>query len=460
MEILRSWGLQDEVERAGMPREDVLAVGVGTSLSADDYLRKAAAIAEDAAQSPTYTYLCSQDVLEVIMRRVAASAADVRFGATMTDLRIEPGGVAATIVADGAATLVRARYLVAADGSRGTVRRRLGIAVEGPPPLGHMVSIMFDADLGFLPPGRRAALSFVRSTPGGAIEAVDNRRRWIMQTGYDPAKGGSAGDFTEEYCLAAVRSAIGIPDHPVDIVGVMPWLQQAVVAAEFARDPVYLAGDAAHVATPQGGFGMNCGIQDAHNLAWKLAAVLRGEAGPRLLDTYAEERRPIAVRTVDESLVNAMITAQMMAGRLSMNEAIEQQAGRRGSEGLVLGFHYDSAAVVPDGTPAPAPADPYRTYVPTARPGHRAPHVWVSPGVSTLDLLGPAFTLLTAPGSGWAGVPGVRVVEVDSAEWAEVYDVGEQGAVLVRPDGHVGWRTRSADHAELEKALDVILSRS
>ncbi|WP_246238467.1 FAD-dependent monooxygenase [Acrocarpospora corrugata] len=462
MEILRAWGLQDEVERAGMPREDVLAVGVGTSLSAPDYLRKAAAIAEDAAQSPTYTYLCSQDILEVIMRGVAESASDVRFGTTMTDLRVGPDGVEAVVESGGVATRVRARYLIAADGARSGIRDRLGIAVTGPPPLGHMVSIMFDADFDFLPPGRRAALSFVRSTPGGAIEAVDNRRRWIMQTGYDPANGGSADDFTEEYCLAAVRSAIGIPDHPVDIVGVMPWLQQAVVAAEFARDPVYLVGDAAHVATPQGGFGMNCGIQDAHNLAWKLAAVLRGEAGPELLATYAEERRPVALRTVDESLVNAMITFQMMAGRLSMHEAIERQAGRRGSEGLVLGFHYESAAVIPDGTPEPAPADPYRTYVATARPGHRAPHVWVSPGVSTLDLLGPSFTLLTAPGSGWArpaAAAGVQVAEIDSAEWAEQYGVGATGAVLVRPDGHVGWRTQSADFAELAKALSVILVR-
>ncbi len=133
MEILRSWGIQDEVERAGMPREDVLAVGVGTSLSAGDYLRKAAAIAEDAAQSPTYTYLCSQDVLEVILRRVAASAADVRFGTTMTDLRIDRDGVVATVVAGGVATQVRARYLIAADGGRSAIRERLGIAVEGPP---------------------------------------------------------------------------------------------------------------------------------------------------------------------------------------------------------------------------------------------------------------------------------------------------------------------------------------
>src|SRR5690606_14264822 len=164
---------------------------------------------------------------------------------------------------------------------------------------------------------------------------------------------------------------------------------------------VFLAGDAAHVATPQGGFGMNCGIQDAHNLAWKLAAVLRGWAGPALLDTYTPERRPIAERTVDESLNNALITFRMMEGRLSMREAVEQQAGRRSCEGLVLGFSYESAAVIPDGTPAPVPADPYRTYVPSARPGHRAPHVWLPGQVSTLDLLGPHFTLMTGA-SAWA----------------------------------------------------------
>ncbi|MGN9788342.1 FAD-dependent monooxygenase [Nonomuraea sp. ZG12] len=480
MEILRSWGIQDEVESAGMPREEFLAVGVGSSLTADDFVRSAAALHRDAPHSPTYTFLCSQDLLEVILRRRAEAgpAADVRFGATMTAMREVAGGVEAVVSAGGREVLVRCRYLVAADGSRGGVRERLGIKVEGPPVLGHMISIMFEADLGFLPPERRAALSFLRDPPC-AVEAVDHGRRWMVQTGYEPEEGGSPADFTEEACLAAVRAAVGVPDLPVRILGVLPWLQQAKVADGFQSGRVFLAGDAAHVATPQGGFGMNCGIQDAHNLAWKLAAVLRGAAGPALLDTYTAERRPIAARTVDESLNNALITFRMMEGRLSMREAVDQQAGRRSCEGLVLGFGYESAAVIPDGTPAPAPGDPYRVYVPSARPGHRAPHVWLAGPdgpVSTLDLLGPRFTLMTAsPAWARAALPAAHRTGCDltaveilpdrgtytSATWAVEYGVGAAGAVLVRPDGHVAWRTplpSTAPEHDLTTALTTILA--
>ncbi|TXK39207.1 FAD-dependent oxidoreductase [Nonomuraea sp. C10] len=477
MEIFRSWGIQDEVEAAGMPREEFLAVGVGSSLTADDFVRSAAALRRDAPHSPTYTFLCSQDLLEVILRRTAESgpATEVRFGTTMTSMREVAGGVEAVVSGGGEETLVRCRYVVAADGSRSGVRDSLGIKAEGPPVLGHMISIMFEADLGFLPRDRRAALSFLRDPPC-AVEAVDSGRRWMVQTGYEPEEGGSPADFTEEACLAAVRAAVGVPGLPVTILGVMPWLQQAKVADGFQSGRVFLAGDAAHVATPQGGFGMNCGIQDAHNLAWKLAAVLRGAAGPALLDTYTAERRPVAVWTVDESLNNALITFNMMEGRLSMREAVDQQAGRRSCEGLVLGFAYESAAVVSDGTPAPAPADPYRTYVPSARPGHRAPHVWLTgPGgqVSTLDLLGPRFTLMTADPA-WARASAqtgayLATVQISptapysSGTWTEEYGVGETGAVLIRPDGHVAWRTTSPPHdaaQELSTALSAILARN
>ncbi|GIH96809.1 FAD-dependent oxidoreductase [Planobispora siamensis] len=478
MELLRAWGLQEEVESAGMPREQYLAVGVGSSLTAGDFVRASAELERDAPQSPTYTHLCAQDVLEVILRRLAGSLADVRFGTAMTRMTVTGSGVEA-LVEGVEPVLVRCRYLVAADGSRSGIRESLGIAAEGPPPLGHMISIMFEADLGFLPAERRAALSFLTDPPC-AVEAVDHRLRWMVQTGYDPARGGGPEDFTEEVCLRAVRAAVGVPDLPVTLLGVMPWLQQANLATAFRAGPVFLAGDAAHVATPQGGFGMNCGIQDAHNLAWKLAAVLRGQAGERLLDTYETERRPIAARTVQESLTNARITWEMMEGRLSMAEAIRRQADRRSSEGLVLGHHYDSDGVVPDGTAPPAAQDPYRDYVPTARPGHRAPHVWLTCGdgrVSTLDLLGPHFTLLTPAGSGWlqaaAGLP-VRAAEIAEAEtdgaaapswvsptWAKEYGLGPRGAVLVRPDGHVAWRVRedTPSPGALETVLATVLAR-
>ncbi|EHR62798.1 FAD-dependent monooxygenase [Saccharomonospora cyanea] len=486
MELVRAWGLQDEVERLGLPREESLAVGVGSSLTAPDFHREVAPIVEDAPQSPTYTYICAQDKFEVVLKRTAESmpGADVRFATTMTSLTQDSDGVSAVVESAAGTFTVRAAYAVAADGARSGVRQRLGIGVEGPPPLGHMISIMFDADLVPLLHDRMCALYFLRSTIPCAVEAVDNQRRWIVQTGYDPEEGGSAADFTPEFCVHLVREAVGVPDLDVELVGIMPWLQQAVTAERFRDGRIFLAGDAAHVSTPQGGFGMNCGIQDAHNLVWKLAAVLKGLAGEGLLDTYSAERHPVGQRTVAESLDNALITFRMMEGELTMKEAIALQAGRRRSEGLVLGFHYESAAVVPDGTRPPEPDDPYRTYVATARPGHRAPHVVVSrngTNMSTLDLMGTGFTLFTPDGSGWAKAAeeagtrtGVHVVPIEvspraggnvavtAPRWAEVYGVSPTGAVLVRPDGHVAWRVAdgTASAEVLVEVLDTVLTRT
>lgn len=477
MELVRAWGLQAEVERAGLPREESLAVGVGSSLTAPDFHREVAPIEEDAPHSPTYTYICAQDKFEVVLRDLASRSpgGDVRFATTMTSLTQDESGVDAVIESSAGRSTVRARYAIAADGGRSGIRTQLGIDVQGPPPLGHMISIMFEADLVPLLRDRMCALYFIRSAIPCAVEAVDNQRRWIIQTGYDPAEGGSEADFTPEFCVEVVRAAVGVPDLDVELIGVMPWLQQAVTAERFRSGRVFLAGDSAHVSTPQGGFGMNCGIQDAHNLVWKLAAVLRGVAGEALLDTYDAERHPIGERTVGESLANAFITFQMMEGKLSMREAIGQQAGRRRSEGLVLGFHYESAAVVPDGTPPPTPENPYRTYIPTARPGHRAPHVTLSHGgesVSTLDLVGPGFTLFTPAGSGWAQAAkeageqtGVAIAAVEvsadgttavsSPTWAQAYGIGPTGAVLIRPDGHVAWRTADGP-ASADLLVDVV----
>lgn len=489
MELVRSWGLQDEVERLGLPREDSLAVGVGSSLTADDFHREVAPIEEDAPQSPTYTYICAQDKFEVVLKRMAESmpGADVRFATVMRSLTQDADGVSAVVESASGTDTVRASYAVAADGARSGIRQQLGIGMEGPPPLGHMISIMFDADLLPLLRDRMCALYFLRSSIPCAVEAVDNQRRWIVQTGYDPEEGGSAADFTPEFCVRIVREAVGVPDLDVELVGIMPWLQQAVTAERFRDGRIFLAGDAAHVSTPQGGFGMNCGIQDSHNLVWKLAAVLKGLAGEELLDTYSAERHPIGQRTVAESLANAYITFRMMEGELTMKEAITLQAGRRCSEGLVLGFHYDSAAVIPDGTPPPEPDDPYRTYVPTARPGHRAPHVVVNRNgtpMSTLDLMGTGFTLFTPDGSGWAQAAkeahartGVHVVPIEispdgngtspivSSQWAETYGVGPTGAVLIRPDGHVAWRiaewsTDASAADTLVTVLDTVLMRA
>lgn len=453
MELIRSWGLQGSVERAGLPRERSLALCIAETLSSPVFRREEARMAADEGQSPTYALICSQDRLEVVLRGAAEAApeADVRFG-----VRAHPpvevlGGVEVGLEGGGR---LRARYVVAADGSRSPIRTGLGIDVEGPPPLSHMVSVMFRAPLAAVVADRPSALYFVSNDAVQcAVEAVDGDR-WMLQLGYSPERGQRPEDFTEEVCARSVRAAAGVADLPVELLGTMPWTQQAVVAGAFRRGRVFLAGDAAHVATPQGGLGMNCGLGDASNLAWKLAAVCRGVGSDALLGSYEQERAPVAAWTVAESLRNAVITRDMMSGALAPTEAADLQAERRRSEGLVLGYAYDSAAVVPDGLPRVAPD--YGTYRPLCRPGHRAPHAWLDDGRSTVDLWGPGFTVLVPPGGTSEVPPGVRRVEVDRAT-ASIYGMlGPASAVLVRPDGHVAWH--SQESGGVSAALATVLA--
>jgi hypothetical protein len=228
---------------------------------------------------------------------------------------------------------------------------------------------------------------------------------------------------------------------------------------------------------------MNTGVQDAQNLVWKLAAVLKGQAGEGLLDTYDAERRPLAMMTTTASLENSLSmgrTARQDGARVARPEFLNEQ-------GLIFGASYESRAVIPDGSPPPAIDDPVTQYAPSARPGSRAPHVWLERAggqggerVSTIDLFGTGFVLLTGPEGGawieaaarlaspdWPGLVAHRIGGGDFADpegrWREVYGVDPDGAVLVRPDGHVGWRGRAGadDPARtLENALDRILGRA
>jgi hypothetical protein len=228
---------------------------------------------------------------------------------------------------------------------------------------------------------------------------------------------------------------------------------------------------------PTGGFGLNTGVQDAQNLCWKLAAVLHGQAGPGLLDTYHPERQPLALTITQNALANALSmgrTARQDAARLPRSEFLNEQ-------GLIFGASYASSAVIPDGTAPPAVADPVTQYVPSATPGRRAPHVWLERAgerISTIDLFGRNFVLLTGRhGAPWleaaqrlaqAGpaleahmIGGSEIADPDHA-WPSTFGIADDGAVLVRPDAYVGWRSAScpADPAgELQTALDRILSR-
>ena len=461
MEIFRQWGIEDAVAAVGLPRDESLFIYLGDTLTASEFHRFGSKDFGASDASPTRPLVCSQDALEPVLRGHAETlGADVRFGARLLGLAPDDGGVSADVrAADGAMLRVRAAYAVGADGGHSTVREQLAVPVAGPGVVGSpTISILVEADLANAVADRLSALYWLRQPPPGSVFAVvDNDRRWLLMHGYDPAVGGE-DYFTEERCIAVVRQAVGDPALPVRFVARQFWQPQAVVADRFRVGRVFLAGDAAHLTTPMGGLGMNTGLGDAHNLAWKLAAVVGGWGGPRLLESYEAERRPVARWAVETSV-----------------QLQDEPEGprRRLLDGIVLGYRYESDVVVPDGTAAPIVDDPLRQYVPSARPGHRAPHVWQTPErASVLDFFGDAFVVLT-DSTGRAAVAAamdrlrdspvpLRWHVIDAAEWLATYGLHPGGMVLVRPDGHVAWRSAEAPReaaVELRHALDVATGR-
>lgn len=486
MELFRHMGLEEAVHQVGLPREDSLHVFFAETLTSPQF-RRGPWGDQSSAVSPTFTFVCSQDRLEPVLRSRAEALAPggVRFGSELTACIQDRTGVTAQVVErdSGTPSTVRAAYAVAADGARSTVRQLLGIPMLGPAALSHQVSILFEAKLGPHVADRRSVLYHVANPHvRGIFLVVDNADRWLFTTTYDPTRGESPSDFNEERCMEVVRRAAGLPELGVRYLGLSTWEPAAQVVEKFREGRIFLAGDAAHLTTPFGGFGMSCGIQDAHNLAWKLAGVLNGWAGAELLESYEPERRPVCQRTVDESLQNMQIAKE--AERAPTPEVQQRQLRRRTDVGLVLGDAYESSAVVPDGTAPPAVADPYAEYVPTARPGHRAPHVGLEyrgKALSTLDLFGREVVLLAGrAGGAWCaaalrlrsemGVP-LKAYQVGGAEadlrdpvglWQDAYGIDDGGGVLVRPDGHVAWRSRpgsTSAEADLARVLRQILSR-
>jgi hypothetical protein len=275
-----------------------------------------------------------------------------------------------------------------------------------------------------------------------------------------------------------------VPDLDVKILGIDPWVAAAEVAERYRVGRVFLAGDAAHHMPPTGGFGLNTGVQDAHNLAWKLAAVLEGWACPDLLDTYEVERRPYGQFVTRQCLETAWSMGRGPQTSSASSTAPKLARPEFHNElGMIFGACYGSCVVIPDGSELPEVANPVTDYVPCARPGSRAPHIWLERDgrrVSTHDLIGMCFTLFAgARGEPWRDAaraaasalsipigaftigPGADIADPQDA-WMSAYGVGRDGAVLVRPDGHVAWRSRSGvarPRHELESAFRAMLGR-
>ncbi|HKD76669.1 MAG TPA: FAD-dependent monooxygenase, partial [Ktedonobacterales bacterium] len=264
-------------------------------------------------------------------------------------------------------------YVIAADGAHSRIRQQLGARMLGRADVYDSINILFNADLRAWTAHRPAPLYFIENDRiRGSLLTINAHDRWAFLPTAMGAFGYSAENMTPERATDVIKQAIGVPDLDVNILGIVPWTASAQVAEQYRYGRIFLAGDAAHEMPPTGGFGMNVGVQDVHNLVWKLAAVLKGLASPSLLDTYYDERQPVARAITEQSLINA---ASM--GRL---ELTKKNAGARpeylNEQGMIFGATYTSRAIVPDGTEAPHVADPVTDYVPSARPGARAPHVF------------------------------------------------------------------------------------
>jgi putative polyketide hydroxylase len=432
VEILRQWGLEGAVSGVSLPEADSLFVFEGETLLGAGFRRRGMRVDGVSRLSPAGELICSQELLEPVLReRATDDGADVRFATEVAGFAQDDDGVIAEVVAHGEPVSVHAAYMVAADGVRGRTREALGVGRSGPGAVGSRVSILVEADLEIRMKERQSAVYWLRQPRAGSVfAAVDNKSRWLFAVPYDPDTE-AADSLTEDRCLELVRGGLGDDSVRLRYLGHRIWEPTALVADRYQVGRVFLAGDAAHVTTPVGGLGMNCGIADAHNLAWKLVGVLAGWAGPSLLGSYEPERRPHAVACAGASLGPARPPNPV--------------------DGLVLGHILDSAVITADHTAAPSARGPISQYVPAGRPGHRAPHLWLDDGRSTLDLYGSAFAALTDPAgkreldtaaeiARAAGIP-LDVHVIDAAAWHELYGVERGGVVLVRPDGYVAWRS-------------------
>ncbi|GHF28206.1 FAD-dependent monooxygenase [Streptomyces morookaense] len=419
--------------------------------------------------SPVTIMGCGQDRYErVLLEHARDAGATALFRTELVDLEQDAEGVTALLrsLDDGSERRVRADYVVAADGASSPIRRRLGISQHGRGTVFHALSIYFRAPrLEEVMHGRKFILCYATGGPTTmTLSRLHGCDPWAGAALYDPERESPA-DFTTERCVQVVRDASGVPDLDVEIVATVPWEGAQRVADTFRVGRVFLAGDAGHVHPPAGGFGANTGIHDGHNLAWKLAAVLRGWAHDGLLDSYDAERRPLG---------SAMAEQALLRNRIRHGLAPDGDQDRMVDDIVVtLGYRYTSSAVA-----GPAHAAPLLPGLDlSGAPGTRAPHVWLRRGderISTLDLFSDAFTLLTADRR-WCDVGDAVAARTpvplrshlvgrdglveDGADWAACYGVSRKGAVLVRPDGFVAWRSPDGGEDDPEAALLEVLTR-
>jgi putative polyketide hydroxylase len=479
MELLHQVGLEEAIKKecfAASKQFEWVPV-IADTLAAEEYTHPPEPREGFVADlSPAEFAPIDQDRLEIVLlERARELGVDIRFGVELTALTQDDRRVAATLTdsAEGTATTVSTDYLVACDGFSGHVRHWLGIPVDGPGLFVHTFSLLIEADLAPALRGRRVNIAYLqRPKPGTVLLAHDDiGLHWMFAAAYDPAREPLT-EYTDERIADMVRDASGLPDVEVTIkpqiagtdIKVLGFPVGAQVARQYRSGRVFLAGDAAHIMPPTGGLGGNTAIQDAFNLAWKLAAVLHGRAGVGLLDTYSVERRPVGRLTMGQALAKASARTW---------ERVPQTDPLIDDGALLFGYRYRSTAVM-DAPPGDAPLLPKEA---TGQPGTRAPHLHILVGgraCSTVDLYGKRFVLLAgAEGQQWAKAARQAALDAEvyvsgedlTAEGGELeaaHGIDPDGALLIRPDGFVAWRSTGTvpdPGGALERAMATVLSR-
>lgn len=468
MEIFRELGIENEIRTAGRVLEksngaiqvEVLA---GTDLgrlkrTAPSGHKLEEIIGKTAEEiSPVTGCACTQDQSEpVLFKKAQQLGGDIRFYTELISFEQTETGVQA-VMRDrktGQEGTIYAEYMIAADGAKSKVRQDLGIEFIDGGSFGHYINIYFQADLTKLVKDNEFIVcNITNPKSSGVLLSVNNKDRWCFHVAYHPELGESPSDFPKERCIDLIRKAIGLPNLNVIILSILSWEAASRIADRYQVGRIFLAGDAAHVMPPKGALGANTGIQDVHNLAWKLAVVLRNEASADILGTYEPERKTVAQFATNQSVLN--LTEE-----------------KRHVHSLVpaIGYLYKSGAIVAEDTEIRID-----NLALNGEPGKRAPHIWCDyqgKHISTIDLFGKNFVLFTGVrGEKWIkaasqissslNIP-LRAYQVGSFGdlidtdnmWEKAYGVHPEGAVLVRPDGFVAWRLKE----EIENKEETLKS--
>ena len=528
MEIFRDLDIEDQVLAEATPHEMIGDTVFCTSIAGEEIGRilswgnHPARHADYELASPSLNCDIPQTYLEpILVRNATQRGTQTQFSTEYLSHVQDADGVDVRVLnrLTGTEYTIRAKYLIGADGARSKVAADIDLPYEGRMDIAGSMNITFKADIAELV-GHRPSVLYWVVQPGsniggigaGLVRMVRPWNEWLIVWGFDI--DGEPPTVTKESATQIVRNLIGVPDLDVQITGTSLWGNNEQYATRMQSGRVFCAGDATHKHPPSNGLGSNTSIQDSYNLVWKIAAVLNGQAGEQLLETYSAERAPVARQIVmranrsgrefgklfealgidkaeSAAEMHALIesrkdaTPEGAAKRAAIREAMELKNYEFNAHGVELGQHYESSAVAGDGTTRPAPTrDTDLYYEPTTHPGGRLPHAWVGNArtkVSTHDLAPYGrFTLLTGTtGEDWDTVArkvsdqlGVEVAAVVIGpgrdvtdlyfDWERLREVAEDGAVLVRPDKHVGWRSHSLPddpEAALRGAVSALLNR-